>query len=138
LAVVGLFGVGGCSQQLSGDVEPGVDLRGVRTYYVVKTEETKVTTAIEAELRGRGFTASSGPETAVPASADCKVLATDKWVWDMTMYPLEVKVEMVDARTGKLMASGRSYRTSMVRKSPQEMVKEIFDKIFGTGVVKGG
>jgi hypothetical protein len=57
-------------------------------------------------------------------------------MWDITMYPLEIKVDFVNPKTGALLASGRSYRTSMVRKSPEEMVKEIFDKIFATAPTK--
>jgi hypothetical protein len=129
-----LLAGGGCSQQLSGAVEPGVSLSGVKTYYVVRDKETDVTTAIQKDLTARGLVATCGPESATPPAADCKVIATDKWMWDLTMYPLEVKLEVVNARTGALMASGRSYRTSLVRKSPDEMVKEIFDKIFMTPV----
>jgi hypothetical protein len=135
LCVFGALVMTGCAKQLSGAAEPGVDLKSMRTFYIVRDKETKVTTAMQKELAARGFTATMGPDSATPAFADCKVLAEDKWMWDLTMYPIEVKVSMVNPRTGALLASGRSYRTSLVRKSPDEMVKEVFDQIFGTAPV---
>ena len=120
----------GCSHQINAAVEPGVDMSRVRSYYVVRPEASDVVTAIENDLKGRGFAVTTGPESSTPATADCKVIAHDKWMWDITMYLLEVKIDMVDARTGALLALGRCYRTSTVRKSPKLMVKEITDKIF--------
>ena len=100
-----------------------------RSFYVVTAEQADVADAIEKDLSSRGLSVSKGPESSTPATAQAKVLFDDKWVWDLTMYLLEVKIEVVDARSGALLGSGRSYRTSMARKSPKEMVKEVMDKI---------
>ena len=132
LALCGLLLTAGCSQQLSGAAEPGVNIAQYHSFYVAREKENDVTNAIQKDLAGRGLTAAQGLESTVPPAADCKVLAQDKWMWDITMYPLEIKVDFVNPKTGALLASGRSYRTSMVRKSPEEMVKEIFDKIFAS------
>jgi hypothetical protein len=123
---------GGCSHQIQAAPEAGVDIGRFTTYHVVAPEPGEVVTAIKNDLTGRGFSVTTGPESATPSNAQCKVIAHDKWMWDITMYLLEVKMEMVDARTGALLASGRCYRTSTVRKSPKVMVKEITDKIYGT------
>jgi hypothetical protein len=127
---------GGCAQQVTGAAEPGASLNTMRTFYIVRDQETKVTTAIQKDLTARGFTATLGPDSAVPPFVDAKVIALDKWMWDMTMYPLEVKIDVVNPKTGALLASGRSYHTSLVRKSPDEMVHEVFDKIFGAAPTK--
>ncbi|HEY7116419.1 MAG TPA: DUF4136 domain-containing protein [Tepidisphaeraceae bacterium] len=139
VALFGLYGLlfgAGCAQQLSGAVEPGVDVGGIRSFYIVRDKETDVTTAIQKDLTSRGFTVTAGPESTMPSLVDARVLAKDKWMWDITMYLLEVKVEIVHPRTGALLASGRSYRTSLVRKSPQEMVNEVFNKIFPNSPAK--
>jgi hypothetical protein len=96
----------------------------------------EVTTAIQKDLTARGFTGTLGPDSATPTFVDAKVIAQDKWMWDITMYPLEVKIDVVTPKTGALLASGRSYHTSLVRKSPDEMVHEVFDKIFGMAPAK--
>ena len=125
-----LIGSTGCSHQISGGPESGVEMSRYRSYYIVQTEKGDVATAIEKQLAARGFSVTTGPDSSAPVAADCKVISRDKWVWDMTMYLLEVKIEMVDARTGSMVASGRCYRTSMARKSPEEMVKEVLDRIY--------
>ena len=51
--------------------------------------------SLQDKYAERGFTVTSGIESVAPDTAQCKVLSTDKWVWDMTMYPLEIKVEIV-------------------------------------------
>ena len=137
LALLILCGISaGCSHQISGGPESGVDMKRYRTYYIATDEPGDATKAIEADLRARGLSVSAGPASTVPPAADCKVLVKDKWMWDITMYLLEVKLEMVDGRTGAMLASGRCYRTSVVRKPADVMVKEITDRIFGTTAEK--
>ena len=123
--------IGGCSGKVSGGPESGADVGRYRSFHVVTAEKSDVANAIEKELTSRGFTASKGSASSAPPGAEAKVLFDDKWVWDMTMYLLEVKIDVVDARTGALVGSGRSHRTSMARKSAPYMVKEVMDKIFG-------
>jgi hypothetical protein len=132
LSLTALTGTVGCAkQELSGAAEPGVQLSRLKSFHVVQGDSDDVTKALAGDLTARGFTVTTGTESTTPATAQCKVLSTNKWMWDITMYPLEIKVEMVDPKSGALLASGRSYRTSMVRKSPEGMAHEIFDKIFG-------
>jgi len=124
----------GCSHQISGGPEAGVDMNRYHSFYVVSEKnDADVAKALRTDLSARGLSVSSGPDSAtLPAAADCKVIYHDKWMWDVTMYLLEVKLEMVDPRSGAMLASGRCYRTSMARKAPEVMVKEITDRIFGT------
>ena len=121
---------GGVCFEQSGTIEPGANLGALKAFYIVRDKDSDVAEAIESDLARRGYGATSGPESAMPVNAECMILFTDKWVWDITMYLLEVKVELVDPKTGGLFASGRSYRTSLVRKSPEYMVREVFDRIF--------
>ena len=129
--------VTGCSQKLSGGPEAGVDIARYRVYHVVQNEKADVATALQQDLYARGNTVTYGPEANTPPAAEAKVMYHDKWMWDMTMYLIEVKIEMVDARSGALLASGRSYRTSLARKPVDVMVKEVMDRIFNTTPVKG-
>ena len=125
---------GGCSHQITGGPESGVDMGRYQSFYVVSEKaDSDVAAALVKDLSTRGLSVTRGPDSSASSSpSDCKVVFHDKWMWDMTMYLLELKLEMVDARSGALLASGRCYRTSVVRKSPEVMVKEITDLIFGT------
>ena len=52
-------------------------------------------------------------------------------MWDITMYMLELNIEIRHPRTDYVLATGRSFRTSLARKSPEEMVEEVIGEIFG-------
>src|SRR5690242_15646118 len=127
LGLTGLLFVVGCASQQSGKLEQGVDSARLRSFHVVTAGDRKgdVTNAIHKELERRGFTVTEGSEKdPTAASVDVLVMSTDKWMWDMSMYLIEVKIDLVDPRSGALLGSGRSYRTSLARKSPDYMVKE--------------
>jgi hypothetical protein len=121
----------GCAE-VSGSSAPGVSLAPTKSFYVVRDKQSDATDAVQRELARRGFVATTGPESAMPANTDAKVLVEDHWYWDVTMYLVELKINLLNAKTGAAMASGRSYRPSLERKSPDEMSHEIFDRIFAT------
>jgi hypothetical protein len=136
-AVVGSIFLGffatGCAE-VSGSAAQGVNLQPVRSFYIVRDKQTDATDAVQKELARRGFVATAGPEASMPASADAKVLVEDHWYWDMTMYLVELKVNLQNPKTGAALASGRSYRPSLQRKPAEEMAREIFDCVFATAV----
>ena len=127
----------GCVREISGAPEAGVRVDRLRTFHVIEGDSKEVAAAVRDELAGRGFSVTTGEASATPPAADCKVSVADKWWWDITMYPLEIKIELIDPKSGALLASGRSYRTSLVRSSPRAMATEILDKIFAN-VRRGG
>ncbi len=51
-------------------------------------------------------------------------------MWDMTMYMIELTINIKDTKTDTLLATGNSYHSSLTRKSPQEMVDEVVDNIY--------
>ncbi len=124
----------GCSvNRATGQVTPGVDLSQVDTYYVVRAETDKhdINEIIVQQLTDRGFSASTGSGTAMPESAGTRVTYIDRWMWDITMYLLELTISITDAQTDYTLASGNSYHTSLTRKSAEEMVEEVLGNIFG-------
>jgi hypothetical protein len=131
LACVLLCLVAGCAD-VSGSAAPGANLTAGKSFYVVRDKQSDATDAVQRELARRGCVATTGPEANMPSNADCKVLVEDHWMWDVTMYMIELRVRVLNARTGAELGSGRSHRPSLVRKSPAEMAREVFDPIFGT------
>jgi hypothetical protein len=64
---------------------------------------------IAAVLRSRGLRAVTDP--ALPA--DYEVRYIDRWDWDVRMYLIDLRIDVRDAKSGVLVATGRSYQSSM-------------------------
>lgn len=133
LAATAVFLSSGCAnQELIADVDPSANLSTLNTFYVVRlpTDERGVEQLIAAELNAIGKNATSGSSLEPPGPVDAVVTYEDSWMWDITMYMIELRVDLQDPVSEYKFATGRSYRTSLVRKSPEEMVKEVLGKIF--------
>lgn len=125
--------VGGCANQTSATLSPGVDLSKVKSFYVVKFAADK--NAIDVLIRDRltklGYTAKSGPEMpAADYNTDVVVTYRDKWVWDITMYMIDLTITFRAPDSGFPMASGYSMHASLSRESPERMVEEVLTSIF--------
>jgi len=84
---------------------------------------------ISDQLNSRGYTATYGEEQDITEDVDMIVYYIDHWMWDITNYMLDITIEFRDAKTKVLIASGKSYRPSLQRSSPENMIKETLDKI---------
>ena len=125
--------VGCVNTELTSDIDPSADLVGLETFYVAKfgPDNRGIEAMIAAELNAMGKTATSGVDPKPPSPVDAVVTYEDKWMWDITMYMLELSIDLRDPETNYKFATGRSYRTSLARKSPEEMVAEVLGEIFG-------
>jgi hypothetical protein len=126
----------GCAvNRATASVSPDADIGKVKSFYVVKTQgdERNIDKLISDNLQKRGFTTTSGPQPASkPAGVDAVVTYVDKWMWDMTMYMLELTIQFRNPSNNFPMATGNSFHTSLTRKSPPEMVDEVLTNIFTT------
>lgn len=126
------FSLAGCaSQQLQSTIQPGVDINKLSSFYVVHFGEEKrgIHKMISDELNSMGFVSSFGEEENIPEDVDAIVRYVDNWQWDITNYMIKIVITMRD-RDESLLAIGESFRTSLVRKSPPEMVREVLMDIF--------
>lgn len=134
VAVLGIMWLAsGCAiNKATASLTPGSSLSGVKTFYVVKLAEDKhgVDELIRKQLVKMGYTAAVGPEKSLPYSADAVVTYTDKWMWDMTMYMIELTITLRNPANNFPLATGNSMHTSLTRKSPEEMVEEVLTNIF--------
>jgi hypothetical protein len=132
----------GCAvNRATATVSPDTDLTKVKTYYVVQQpkDQRGIERLISDNLAARGFSAKSGPETStVPPAVDAVVTYVDKWMWDITMYMLELTVTVRNPANNFPMATANSYHTSLTRKSPPEMVDEVLTNIFNGTAKKQG
>jgi hypothetical protein len=106
------------------------DLSKVKTIYVVKTPEDdrQIDLELKKAFEKRGYVTSTGPVLTAPYPQDAVVTYVDKWMWDITMYMIELTVTVRDSKFFPL-ATGNSLHTSLTRKSPSEMADEVVGNI---------
>ena len=128
--VVGL--TSGCVTKLNSTVSPGTNLKTLKKFYVVRlaADQRGIEKVISDRLNVMGYKATAGEKTAVPDDAEAIVTYQDKWMWDLTMYMIELNVQVRQPKTDIAMATGHSLRTSLARKSPPEMVEEVLTDLF--------
>jgi hypothetical protein len=107
------------------------DLGKVKSVYVVHSETDKhaVDQTLKAAFEKRGYSVTTGPAMKPPYPADASVTYIDKWMWDLTMYMLELHVTVRDPATDFPLATGVSEHTSLTRKSQDEMVDEVVTNV---------
>ena len=131
LLSVSLMTTGCAVNRATATLDPSSDLGSLRTLHVAKLERDGrgIDVLIADKLRSRGLTVSTGPGK--PAGAvDAVVTYADKWMWDITMYMIELTINVRDPTNDYPLATGNSYHTSLTRKSPTEMVDEVIENIF--------
>lgn len=122
----------GCAvNRATGSVDPSTNLSALKTMYVKKlpADDGGTNVLIADKLRSKGVTVTTGTE-APPSNVDAVVTYIDKWMWDITMYMLELTITIRDPKSDFPMATGNSYHTSLTRLSPKEMVNEVVDNIY--------
>ena len=132
LAVVTLLATG-CANRATATVSPSSDLSALKTMYVkhYPSDNSGVDMEIADRLRSRGVAVTTGP--AQPAgNFDAIVNYRDQWRWDITMYLLELTIDIRDPKTHALLATGNSHHTSLTRLSQTEMVNEVINNIYNS------
>lgn len=109
--------------------DPSLRWEAIKWLHVKKLEgeDGSVRKLIVDKFRASGFAVTTDPEPM--AQPDMFVTYHDRWVWDITMYLLELTITLHDPRTDVALASGNSFHTSLARKSPQAMVDEVVGNI---------
>jgi hypothetical protein len=128
-----MFLTSGCAvNRATASLSKGADISKAKSYYVIKDPENnpQIDDLIKTNLTKRGFEVTTGPEMKPPYGSDVVVSYVDKWMWDITMYLLELTIKFRDPASNYPMAVGHSLHTSLTRKSPEEMVDEVLDNIF--------
>lgn len=111
---------------------PGADLSTVKSVYVVRlaSDGRNVNRMIADALVARGLSATTGDSLKAPDGVDAVITYQDKWMWDITMYMIQLDIQFRKPVSEIPIATGSSMRTSLARKSAEEMVKEVLDQIF--------
>ncbi len=136
LAAASVVTTGCAVNRATATVDPSAKLAGMKAIHVTKqpADDHDIDILIAEKLRSRGYTVTTGNDTT--AQADALVTYRDKWMWDITMYLLELTVTIREPKTDYPLATGNSFHTSLSRKSPKEMVDEVMENIFKEGGIK--
>ena len=121
---------GGCAvNRATATADPSLRWDGIKSLHVkqLEGEDGSVRKLLVEKFRSSGFAVTSDPDAI--GAPDALVTYRDRWMWDITMYLLELTVTLHDPRTEVAVASGNSFHTSLTRKSPKEMVDEVVDNI---------
>ena len=130
LCLIGLLAIAGCAS-VNAYYAPNRDLKNIGTMYVVhfSSDKRHLERIIADELTQRGYKVSSGEEANIPVGVNTLVTYVDHWMWDLSNYMLNIEIEFRNREDKSLIASGKSYRPSLQRASPEVMIKETLNKI---------
>jgi hypothetical protein len=123
----------GCAiNRATATAEPGGDVARAKSFYVMKlpADQRDIQNLIRDGLAKRGYAARVGFDDTPPPGVDVLVTYVDRWMWDMTMYMVELTITFRNPANRFPIANGNSYHTSLSRLSPEEMVDEVLDNIF--------
>ena len=123
----------GCAvNRATGTFDPGQDIVKSAVFYVERfdPDNRNLHKIIADNLSTRGYKVTFGEEGSAPDDATIVVTYVDKWMWDITMYMIELTITFRDPESGAAIGSGNSYHTSLTRLSPEEMIDEVLTNIF--------
>jgi len=120
----------GCSSLSARKV---IALDRFQTIYVERrlNENQRLDEMFVAELRRRGRDASSGPLTMMPEKTDALLTYDARWTWDFRTYLIELNFELHTVHPRKKLADARYYQPSIRTKTPEEVIRELIDRLFG-------
>lgn len=130
LTALSLMSFGGCAvNRATASADAALRWDSLKTLHVkqLEGEDGSTKKLIADKFRASGFTVTADPDPI--AQPDAVVTYVDKWMWDMTMYMLELTITLREPKTDFPLATGNSFHTSLTRKSPKEMVDEVVDNI---------
>lgn len=129
LLVLVLFSSGCAVNRATATLEPTANLAGIKSLHVtLAPDDWGTRQLIVNKFKTMGYMVDAGVDR--PSNVDAVVTYAEKWMWDLTMYMLELTVTIRDPRNDFPLASGNSYHTSLTRLSPEEMVDEVINNIF--------
>lgn len=120
----------GCVNKATATPYPAAEVDKINSVYVLKHDKdtNSVNKIIANKFETMGYKVDTGQDSNF--EADILITYIDKWMWDITMYMIELTVIIRDPKTEFPLAKGNSMHTSLTRKSPEGMVDEVIGNIF--------
>lgn len=130
-SVAALFS--GCSSYVARN-EPGVSLAKVQRLFVKSNFDDNhgMDGRIMRALQERGYEVDKGPLTMLPRNAQAVVSFSDHWNWDFTTHLTNLRIEVRDVKSERLLAtaafSGAVTLTSSVDDIVDKLVQKLVDQ----------
>ncbi len=117
----------GCSiTSNSAKLVPNTLVKERQSFYVIHldTDKRHIDQMIAKVLTEEGYTAISGSKDNIPDNIDVLVTYEDRWMWDITNYLIQLDIQFRNSDNFYPYVAGETIRTSLSRKSPEEMARE--------------
>ncbi|MEX2961555.1 hypothetical protein [Microbulbifer sp. TYP-18] len=120
----------GCSSNVGSYIVPGASIDSSLVYKIVpdQFDQRGLGQIIQRQLQEQGFNILLDTLGAID-NYDIKIVYGGQWQQDITWYLLNVDIRFYEKESGLLLASAYSYRTSLVRKKPEEIINEAISKL---------
>jgi len=121
----------GCANRAVVDRNPAYNINNIKVIHIKNSDGggNELAPVIADKLRLLGYNNVTIGDSISP-NADAVITYRDKWMWDITMYMIELTITVRDKETWTPIATGNSMHTSLTRKSEKEMVEEVLTNIF--------
>lgn len=129
LLIIVLLSSGCAVNRATATLDPTADLTSIKSLYIAPLQDEWGTDLLIAnKFRTMGYLVTTGNDR--PADFDALVTYEEKWMWDITMYLLELTITIRDPKNDFPWAWGNSYHTSLTRLSAEKMVDEVITNMF--------
>jgi hypothetical protein len=120
----------GCVNKATVNRHPSFNLDSIKSLHIRNSDGggEELIPVIEYKLMAMGYKVTAGD--VVSPDADAIITYLDKWMWDMTMYMIELTVTVRDKESNFPLATGNSMHGSLTRKTQEEMVDEVLTNLF--------
>jgi hypothetical protein len=134
LASLVMLPLSNCVHQSTRQIAPSTSEHQVakmRSFYVRKhaDDDYKLGEDIVAQLQEMGYRATTGSAASPPTKVDGVITYMDRWTWDITMYMISLDMQLREPVSDFSLVTAKTMRSSAVRKSQKEMVRETLTKL---------
>ena len=133
-----LLSLNNCISQSSRQLAPNVSeprVAKMRSFYVRKhaADDYQLAEDLVSQLLKMGYRVTSGFEASSPSKVDAVITYTDDWHWDITPYLFSLDAQLREPGSDFILATSKITRSSLVRNSQEEMVRQTLTKLLKPG-----
>lgn len=121
----------GCSS-MNARRNPAVALGQFQRFYVEQrlNDNHGIGERIAADLRSRGYSATCGHLTMMPADTEVLITYDARWSWDFRSYLINLDITARRAYANAIIATGNYHHPGITNKSPETMIRALLDDFF--------
>jgi hypothetical protein len=112
--------------------DPAVDITQFQHFYIEQrlNDNNGTGELIAADLRRRGYDATCGHLTMMPANVQVVITYDARWTWDFRSYLIDLSISANHVHSKKLIATGSYHQPGIIPKEPAKLIKILLDGFF--------